>query len=131
MHMIEFKGFVTSGMQKAGMFMKKDTYQKQYKEKLGFIPFNGTLNVKLDEDVKINIKEEFDHKLKTIHGNSTLGDVYFIDATLKRNTKSEKGAILFPTRTTHHFDTLEFVSEKNLRKTMELTDNDEVIIIIQ
>lgn len=130
--MLNFEGTVTSGLKKAGTFMQKDTYKKQYQEKLGFIPYNGTLNIKLKSDFEINLKEKFNDKLKIIEGDEKLGDVYFLDATISTKNKqiSKKGAILFPTKTVHKFDTIEFVSPEKLRQSMQVKDNSEVIINI-
>jgi riboflavin kinase len=130
--MLNFVGVVTSGLQKAGMFMKKDTYRQQYQEKLGFIRYNGTLNVKLKNDVEINLKEKFNDKLKIIKGNENLGDVYFLEAEIYTLNKevSEKGAILFPTKTVHKIDTIEFVAKNRLREKMNLKDNTQVIVSI-
>ena len=130
MCMLKFDGFVTSGLKKAGIFMKKNVYYKQYKDKLGFLPYAGTLNVKLKEEIEISVKDQIEEHLKKIEGNDKFGAVYFIDATLEANTEKEYGAILFPIKTTHNIDTLEFVSEKNLRKTLKLNDNDKITVII-
>jgi riboflavin kinase len=112
--------------------MKKDTYRQQYQEKLGFIPYNGTLNVKLKNDVEINLKEKFNDKLKIIKGNENLGDVYFLEAEIYTLNKevSEKGAILFPTKTVHKIDTIEFVAKNRFREKMNLKDNTQVIVSI-
>lgn len=130
--MLIFRGIVTSGLQKAGKFMQKDTYRRQYQEKLGFIPYNGTLNIKLKHDVEINIKEKYNDKLKIINGNEKLGDVYFLEATIYTDDEkiSEKGAILFPTKTVHKIDTIEFVAKNRLREQMNLKDNSQVIVSI-
>lgn len=130
--MLNFKGIVTSGLKKAGMFMQKDVYRKQYLEKLGFIPYNGTLNVKLTSDVEIDLKREHNAKLRIIEGNDELGDVYFLDASISSedNKITEKGAILFPTKTVHKIDTIEFVAQEKLRDSMQLSDNSKVIIHI-
>ena len=132
MLMLNFEGVVTSGLKKAGIFMQKDTYQKQYQEKLGFIPYNGTLNVKLKSDFEINIKEKYKDKLRIIEGDENLGDVYFLDATITTKNKkiSKKGAILFPIKTVHKIDTIEFISPEKLRQSMHVKDNSEVIIKI-
>lgn len=133
MLIVNLNGIVKSGLQKAGMFMQKETYVKQYMKKLGFMPYNGTLNVKLENDVEINIQEKYNEKLKIIKGDENLGDVYFLEATISTNDKknSETGAILFPTKTVHKIDTLEFVAKDKLREKMNLKDDSKVIISIQ
>lgn len=130
--MLNLNGVVKSGLQKAGMFMQKDTYTKQYQEKLGFIPYNGTLNVKLESDIEINIQEKYNEKLKIIRGDENLGDVYFLEANILTYDKKnfETGAILFPTKTVHKTDTLEFVAKDKLREKMNLKDDSKVIISI-
>lgn len=129
---LNFEGVVTSGLKKAGKFMQKKTYQKQYKNKLGFIPYNGTLNIKLKSDIEIDLKEKYNEDLKIIKGNEKLGDVYFLNADISTIDKkiSKKGAILFPTKTVHKLDTIEFVASENLRETMHVKDNSQVIISI-
>lgn len=129
--MLNFEGKVTSGLGKAGMFMQKETYKKQYLNKLGFEPYLGTLNIKLNKDIEIDLKKTYDANLKIIKGDEKLGDVYFLSANIsneKNNTK--KGAILFPTKTVHKTDTIEFVAEEKLRECMELNDDSKVIITI-
>lgn len=132
MLMLNFEGKVTSGLGKAGIFMQKDTYQRQYLNKLGFMPYNGTLNIKLNKDIEIDLKEEYNKNLKIIKGNEKLGDVYFLHATISNPEKTliQQGAILFPTKTVHKIDTIEFVAEKKLRDTMKLDDNTKVIISV-
>ena len=128
--MLKFEGIVTSGLGKAGTFIKKDTYQKQYQNKLVFKPFAGTLNVKLKSNVEINLKEKYIDNLKIIKGNDKLGDVYFLKAKISNNELTKNGAILFPTKTVHKMDTIEFVAEEKLRETMNLKDKSKVNITI-
>ena len=66
--MLSFEGKVSSGLQKAGQFMEKEVYKKQYLDKLGFIPYHGTLNIKLSNNITLNLDNLHD-KLKRIHGN--------------------------------------------------------------
>ena len=64
--------------------------------------------VQLENDY-LNLKEKYNEKLKIINGNENLGDVYFLEATICTIDKSisEKGAILFPTKTVHKIDTMQ------------------------
>lgn len=129
--MLNIEGVVTSGLGKAGRFMQKDVYQKQYLNKLGFKPYAGTLNIKLKSNVEINIKEKYNDNLKIIEGNGKLGDVYFLSANISNKDITKEGAILFPTKTVHNFDTLEFVAPEKLRDIMKLNDDSKVIITIK
>ncbi len=126
------EGIVTSGLQEAGKFIEMESYKKQYKQKLGFIPYPGTLNIKLHNNLELNIEDEFSNKLKKINGEGKLGDVFFLDAIIsnKDNTINKKGFIFFPVKSIYKTDTLEFVCEDKLRDIMNLKDGDTVILKI-
>src|ERR671928_100116 len=55
---IDFKGTIVSGMGEGAYYMSLDGYKKQFKEKLGYEPFPGTLNLKLEEKMYMNKKKE-------------------------------------------------------------------------
>ncbi|WP_303235039.1 DUF120 domain-containing protein [Methanosphaera cuniculi] len=128
--MIYLEGVVSSGMQKASKFIELPVYKKQYEHKLGFTPYPGTLNIKLQNDIEVDVEDEYANKLQKISGEGKYGDVFFLFASLstKDNTKTKKGAILFPVRSVYTTDTLEFVCEDNLRKTMDLKNGDVVVL---
>ena len=129
-NMLTFKGKITSGLNKASGFMKKEIYSKQYIDKLGYHPYYGTLNISLEDDVHLDVNGKLKDDLKIIHGNFEYGDVYFLNAkiTNPKNDITKKGDILFPTKTVHTFNTLEFVADEKLRLSMDLKDEDWVII---
>ncbi len=124
---MEIKGKIISGMGKGTYFMSQEIYIKQFQEKLHFKPYVGTLNVKLEKNQKnslINISEE---KFDLVEGKAKFGDVKFIKAVLNHEIS---GALVFPAKTEHTEDVLEFISNKNLRKSLKLKDGDLVSITI-
>lgn len=131
--MFSIKGTVSSGLNKASNFMNKDVYKKQYLEKLGFIPYIGTLNIKLNNNVTLDIENDLKPYLNIIEGDEKFGDVFFLKAILQpENTNiNKKGAILFPVKTIYNTDTLEFISDEKLRNSLNLIDGDSVIIKIE
>ncbi|RAP53942.1 MAG: hypothetical protein BZ137_04960 [Methanosphaera sp. rholeuAM130] len=128
--MLKFKGNITSGLNRASEFMKKEIYFKQYQEKLGYIPYCGTLNITLTDDIHLDVNGKLKKDLKIIHGNSEYGDVFFLNAkiTNPKNKMDKTGDILFPTKTVYTFNTLEFIADEKLREKMELDDDDSVLI---
>ena len=46
---LELKGTLVSGMGEGAYYMSLHGYTKQFKSKINYIPFPGTLNVKLDQ----------------------------------------------------------------------------------
>ena len=131
--MFSVEGTIVSGLNEATEFMKKEVYKKQYLEKLGFMPYMGTLNIKLKNNITPDIENELAPYLKKINGDDELGDVFFLNAVLytKNNENIKKGAILFPTKTIYKTDTLEFITEEKLKDTINLVDGSHVSIKIE
>jgi riboflavin kinase, archaea type len=124
---MEIKGKIISGMGKGTYFMSQEIYIKQFQEKLHFKPYVGTLNIKLETNqmnTLINISKE---KFALVEGKGKFGDVKFIKAVLNREVS---GALVFPAKTEHTEDVLEFISDKNLRESLKLKDGDLVSITI-
>ena len=123
---MEIKGKVISGTHKGSYFMSLEVYQDEFQEKLGFQPFLGTLNLEISEADAKAIKN-LDNKMGIIRGSGNFGDVKFLAAQLNGEIG---GAILFPVKTQHSNDILEFVARENLRKALQLKDGDQVILKI-
>ena len=125
---MKIEGIVTSGQGKGAYFMSLPVYKTQFEKQLNFIPFPGTLNVKISPREIDTIHEIPQDKLKIIKGKDTFGDVLLVKATL--NDKID-GAIVFPKKTTHGENILEFITSKNLKETSGIKDGDSVKITIE
>ena len=54
---VEFmRGKIASGLGQGGYFISREGYSRQFVEKLGFVPFPGTLNVQLEEPFPVEQK---------------------------------------------------------------------------
>ncbi len=62
-----------------------------------------------------------------IKGSGNFGDVKFLPAQLNREIS---GAVLFPVKTEHSDEILEFVAEENLREVYHLKDGDPATLKI-
>ena len=116
-------GEVTTGLGKAAYFLSQEFYTKEFKKNLGFVPFPGTLNIIVSDDYldEINrIKNTCENLIKPDEG---FGAVKYIEAILNDKIK---GAIVFPAKTTHEENYLEFISENKLRDELMLNDGDIV-----
>jgi riboflavin kinase len=120
---MEIKGIVISGQGKGAYFMSKPFYKSQFEKKLNFSPFPGTLNVKISKSEINNIHDIKNDNLEKIKGEGTFGDVLLIKATLNDNIR---GAVVFPKRTTHGENILEFITSDNLKESLGIKDGDEV-----
>jgi len=122
------KGRVITGLGEGQYYMSLDGYVKQFVKILGFRPFPGTLNIKLDEDGIIERR-----KLNggiALHGfkshQRTYGGGHVYPARLGRI----KGAVVIPERTHYPADVLEFIAPINLREKLGLKDGDVVEVRI-
>lgn len=120
-------GKIVSGMGKGTFFMSQDFYKAQFQEKVHFTPFEGTLNLKIDSNSINSMKTIPKNKFGMIHGEGKFGDVKYIEATINNEVA---GALVFPAKSEHDEDVLEFITDKNLRKQFQFMDGDEVTIVI-
>lgn len=124
---MEIDGIITTGFGKGKEFLNMEFYSKSFSEKLNFTPYPGTLNIIISKDY-LNDVNSLKINCKTgIEGADGFGSVKYIKAILNDEIK---GAIVFPEKTTHEENYLEFISDLNLRKKFNLKDNDKVNIKI-
>ncbi len=152
MKMAIFKGKIVSGMGEGSYYMSLNGYRKQFKEKLGYEPFPGTLNLKLEDKIYMDKKREItNYPSIYIHGfkdeNRTFGWVKCYPAILtpeiekyKRNIKNiDKkikenkeikldSAILLLERTHHDNSLMEIISPHCIKETANLKNGDVVTI---
>jgi len=126
---VYFKGKVVSGMGEGRYYTERSGYIDQFKERLGFVPFPGTLNVEIEyvERNKLRLLKNYGgiviDEFKT--RNRTFGSVLCFNAKIN----NIEGAIVLPKRS-HYSNVLEFISPHYLREKLHLKDGDEVEIII-
>ena len=124
---MEITGIVTTGLGKAAFFLGQDFYKNQFNEKCGFIPFPGTLNLIVEEDKLDDIRLMKDSCRNVIKPDQGFGGVRYIKAHINHDIV---GAIVFPDKTSHDENYLEFISKDKLRDKYNFKDGDEVIITI-
>jgi len=124
---MKIKGVVVPGTKKGAYFMSQSIYRDQFEDELNFRPFVGTLNVQIkDRDVE-KVKKLLKSDIQEIKGEETFGDVKFKKATL--NDKVE-GAVIFPEKTHHAMDVVEFIAPQNLKERYHISDGNSVTINI-
>ncbi|MBI4813658.1 MAG: CTP-dependent riboflavin kinase [Methanobacterium sp.] len=123
---MEIIGEIISGTHKGSYFMSLEVYKEEFRKKLKFEPFPGTLNLKISPENAAHISSMQD-KMGAIKGTDNYGDVKFLPAKLNGIVD---GAILFPVKTEHSPEILEFVAKENLRITLKLKDGDQATLKI-
>ncbi|MBU0591841.1 CTP-dependent riboflavin kinase [Candidatus Micrarchaeota archaeon] len=125
---MEIQGTITDGLGKGKCYLSLDGYRRQIKEKFGFEPYPGTLNLKISDPIKVRKYLE-QKKYMTINGfcetgpdgkGMTYGELHAylceVDGT--------PCAIIIPLKTSHEKDTIEIISKENLREKTGKTTND-------
>ena len=129
---VEIKGILVSGMGEGAYYMGLKGYTKQFKSKIGYVPFPGTLNVKINQKIHQEAIKQFVN-LNGIDINSfsdgkrTYGWVKCFPA--KINNSVDCNLILLE-RTHHDNSVVELISKLCLRKTAKLKDGSKISIKI-
>ena len=122
---MKIDGKVTTGLGKAAYFLSQEFYTKEFEKNLGFVPYPGTLNIIVEEENLSKINEIKNNCENIIKPDTEFGAVKYIDAVLNDEIN---GAIVFPAKTTHEENYLEFIAENKLRDHLDLEDGDIVNI---
>ncbi len=129
---IELRGTLVSGMGEGAYYMSLKGYTRQFNSKIGYIPFPGTMNVKLE-------KKEYVEALKQIaasdgvkidgfsDGKRTYGWVKCFKCNLYGKIPCE---LILLERTHHDYSIIELISETEMRKKANLENGSEVSIKI-
>ena len=126
------KGTLVSGLGEGAYYMSLQGYSKQFKTKIGYIPFPGTFNVKLGKKEYTETISQFEEMDGiTIDGYSDGKRTYGWVKCFKAKLNSTIDCQLIRLERSHH-DTsiIELISKSNLRKTAKLSDNSKVTITI-
>lgn len=126
------KGILVSGIGEGAYYMGLKGYTKQFKPKIGYIPFLGTLNVKLDQKIHQEAIKQFEIlegiKIKSFSdGKRTYGWVKCFPAKLNNSINCE---LIILERTHHDASIIELISKVCIRETGKLKDGSKVSIKI-
>ncbi len=122
---LNLKGKVSSGRGEAALFTKFAWVERQVAEKLGFVPYPGTLNLRLvGESVETN------RVLRSAEGIKILPARGFCRGKLFKAVleKRVKCAIVVPEVDSYPEDIIEVVASINLKEKLQLGDGDEIEI---
>lgn len=103
-------------------------YSSQFSEKLGFLPFPGTLNLKLDRPFALD-----DSHPDSIRIEGFIYEGRAFGGCICRPVRicGIRGAIVRPERTSYSATLLELVAPVNLREALGLSDGDEVEVVLE
>lgn len=143
---ISFKGRIVTGMGEGAYYMSLEGYRKQFRDKLGYEPFPGTLNVKIEDKYYMNSRKNLiNYPSIYVEGfkntDRTFGWVRCYPATIIRdstgpNTTTDQNIvadvhILLLERTHHDNSLIEVIGPFNLKETANLRNDDSVTIAVK
>ena len=115
------RGKVEPGLGKGQYFISQEGYLNQFLQNLGFVPFPGTLNIRLDEPF-------IPQAQKTIHieGFRDDGRTFGKCKCYKIKVNGIEAAIIRPDRSNYPADLIEVIAPVHLREALGLADRDTV-----
>ncbi len=127
---VEFRGVIVSGMGEGAYYMSMKGYTKQFKSKLGYVPFPGTLNVKLKDKEFIEAKRSLDaYPAVLVHGFSDGKRTYgWVKCYPARVNNSIDAALILLERTHHDDSVIELISKDNIKKLTKLSTGSQITI---
>lgn len=131
---VALRGKVTNGMGEGQHYISLPGYTRQFRSKLGYEPFAGTLNVELDDD-SVRTRSRMD-ALDPIEIDGwtgeerTYGPAFCWPAVIETGDgdRYEETHVIAPERTHHDVDQLEVIAPEKLRDVLGIEDEDELII---
>jgi riboflavin kinase, archaea type len=129
---LEVTGTIFSGLGEAAYYVSIDGYRRQFVRKLGFDPFPGTLNVRLNSTVDRKIRRDL-AVMSGIRidgfkdGKRTYGGAECFPAILNKKVRC---AVLVIERTSYDDSVLEIIAARSIRKELNLKEGAKVSVKI-
>lgn len=127
---VPFRGRVFTGYGEGGYYISLKGYAAQFQRALGFVPFPGTLNLRLSDPRLVEQRR----LLKALPGIEVLGfkdgrRTYGPVKCFRARVNGRHQAAVLAIERTHYDSTvLEVISPVNLRQTLGLKDGDECTV---
>ncbi len=127
---LTISGIVSSGLGEGAFYMRQKGYKDQFRKKLWFEPYEGTLNLKIQgaDLAKLEILRESPGI--EISGFEAAGRTFGGAKTFLATLGHLDCAIIMPIRS-HYAEVIEVISKHYLRGALGLKDGDSVELIVQ
>jgi len=125
---IKLSGVVISGLGEGAFYVSLEGYRRAMEEALGFTPYPGTLNVRLERQ-SLPYRRYLDSLPGIlIPGFSNGIRTYGAVKAFRARIRGIEGAVVIPERTHHPSDVVEIVAPVKLRDVLGLKDGDRIEI---
>jgi riboflavin kinase len=127
---LELKGTIVAGLGEGRFYLSLDGYRKEIRRKLGFEPYPGTLNVRVDPECMPSRQQLRRMEPQIIQGfkgkDRAYGDLFAYNCRIGRLDC----ALIIPLRTHHGPDIIEVISSFDIKKTLGKKDGDSVKVVV-
>lgn len=132
---VHFNGTLVSGMGEGKYYMSLEGYRKQFKKKIGYIPFPGTLNIRIVDPLSLENREKIENfRFHFIDGfrdsERTYGWVKCFPVIINGNEGLQSDLLILE-RTHHDNDMLEIIAPVNIKQILHLKNGDDVKVTLQ
>jgi len=122
------EGIVTSGLGKGAVFISIDYYKNEIKDKLGFDPYPGTLNLTIDKTQKSLLNDLTPIRIQSLEKD---GKKYGGVNCYKIKINNIVASIVIPDMSEHEEGMIEIISPVNLKSQLNVKDGDKLRIELQ
>ncbi len=119
-------GRVITGLGEGQYYISLEGYRTQFREKLGFDPYPGTLNIKLDPP-SIELRKKISTDIR-ISGFKNHNRTFGSGSCFNVRISDIKGAVIIPERTHYPDDIIEIIAPVNLRQYLDVVDGSVVAV---
>lgn len=117
-------GKLITGLGEGQYYISLEGYRTQFREKLGFDPYPGTLNVKLDAK-SIDIRKKITENIR-ITGFTDQNRTFGKGTCFRIRISDIDGAVITPERTHYPEDIIEIIAPVNLRDHLDIKDGNKI-----
>lgn len=121
----QLQGTIAGGLGEGRFYLSLPEYRQIIKDTLGFVPYAGTLNLKI-EDAELWKKDALLAKAIATPGFLSNGRRYGGALLRPCLIGNKKAAVIFPERTHHPENIIELIADVNLRSALGKKDGDAV-----
>ncbi|MCL4341468.1 MAG: DUF120 domain-containing protein [Candidatus Thermoplasmatota archaeon] len=126
---MNLSGTVQSGLGEGRYYISRKFYVIQFQEKLGYVPYLGTLNVKIDQSSELSLRKLRSMDGIHIDGFITEDRTYGPVKCFRGKISGIQCAVIFPERSVYS-DVMEIISPVYLRERLSLVDGQKITVEI-
>jgi riboflavin kinase len=126
---LRLRGLVISGLGEGRYYLSQPGYVRQFRERLGYTPFPGTLNVRIGREDLPAVSDLRARPGVRIEGFEAQGRSFGGARCYPARLNRSPCHLVIPDRT-HYTDVLEFIAPRSLRRILRLKDQQDVDVEI-